>query len=226
MTRTVPQEYADAFACPSCEAQRLIPTKEKIIVCQQCLTGYRIVNGIPDFKLDHAISFKSQLNQKQRGLKAILTVMMGNEKDHSCEVLKRHCLVIGRLVSTASNMDVTIVSKVNPQAYINLDPHNQQLIEKYLSRQTKKETNVTRLNPLSPGAKVLGDFLRDPDFLLSDPSISKSHAVIYQDDVGVHLLDLYSKNGTYVNGYEVEACRLKNNDVVSVGTVSIKITLI
>ncbi len=221
---SIPKAYAEALQCPSCESLRLIPTKEKIIICQDCLTGYRVTNGVPDFRLEHAMSFRNRLNQKKTGLHASLTTVMGENKEQSVEVKYGHCVILGRLVNPSVNLDVTVVLKpVSQLTYSHLDPNNQQLIEKYLSR----GQSGTQVRDVGLGAKgkLLGNFTRDPDFLINDPSISRTHAVIYQDDQGLNVLDLYSKNGTYVNGYEVESCRLRHNDLISLGTASLKVSL-
>ncbi len=221
--QSLPRQYAEALICPSCGASRLIPTKEKIIICQDCFTGYRMQNGIPDFRLEYAISFKNKLRGKAKGIHAVVTILMGEDKDKSFEVKYGHCIVMGRKINPDLNMDVTVVVKPAQMMYSNLDSHNQQLIEKYLSKGQRKP--IAPDQAYSPNNKLLGNFVRNPDFLVGDPSISRAHSVIYQDDDGLNLLDLFSKNGSFVNGYEVESCRLRHNDVISLGVVSMKVSL-
>lgn len=210
------------FMCPACESARLLLTKERIIICQDCLTGYRLVGDIPDFRLDHAISFKRKVTQnKGDGISPVFTVLLGDEKNQSFDVKHGHCMVVGRRVNREDDNDYTYVGRPQQavQAYASLDPHNQRLVEKFLTRrQGAPEESI-----LGSQKRFLGSFVRDPDFLLSDASVSRSHAIVYQDDEGVHVLDLVSRNGTYVNGYEVELTKLKNNDVLNLGTASLRV---
>jgi transcriptional regulator with PAS, ATPase and Fis domain len=62
------------------------------------------------------------------------------------------------------------------------------------------------------------------DIRLDDPRVSRHHAVVRQhEDGGWVLSDLGSSNGTYVNGQRVLLpCRLRNGDVVKVGSTSLK----
>ncbi len=213
-------EYMQAFACPACQSPKLLLTKEKIIVCEECLNGYRLLGDIPDFRLDRAISFKRKINQGTRGLSPVLTVLMGEMKNQSLDVKLGHCVVLGRRVQDADN-DFTFVGKPNLQTYSHLDPHNHKLIEKFLTKKNQNTANQESI--LGSQKRFLGSFAREPDFLIADPSVSRSHAIVYQDNDGVHILDLMSKNGTYVNGYEVEFTKLNNNDVVSLGTASLRV---
>ena len=58
--KSLPKQYAEALICPSCGAERLIPTKEKIIICQACFTGFRVNEGVPDFRLEYSISLETK----------------------------------------------------------------------------------------------------------------------------------------------------------------------
>jgi hypothetical protein len=224
--KSLPKQYAEALICPSCGAERLIPTKEKIIICQACFTGFRVNEGVPDFRLEYSISFRNKVSAKRKGLQATLTVLMGDDKTDQADVKFGHCLILGRKVNPNQSIDMTVVMKpASQKTFSKLDPHNQHLIEKYLSRSQGEHFTPEQRQAFSAQNKFVGNFMRDPDFLLNDPSISRAHAVIYQDTNGINLLDLYSKNGTYVNGYEVESCRLRNNDLVSLGTASLRISL-
>ncbi|MBI2501574.1 MAG: FHA domain-containing protein, partial [Deltaproteobacteria bacterium] len=69
----------------------------------------------------------------------------------------------------------------------------------------------------------LGAFERKGDVTLADSSISRLHAMIFYDDLGVGILDLVSKNGTFVNGAEVESRLLQKGDVVLLGSTKLKL---
>ena len=63
---------------------------------------------------------------------------------------------------------------------------------------------------------------RDPQNLLciDDPSVSRRHCIFTQDDTGIKVRDLESRNGTQVNGTSVKEQILKDRDQVSVGDSS------
>jgi len=55
--------------------------------------------------------------------------------------------------------------------------------------------------PIRPGANTIGRHASD--ILLTDPSVSRSHAVIYAEDGAYYLEDVGSTNGTFVDGNQV-----------------------
>ena len=56
------------------------------------------------------------------------------------------------------------------------------------------------------------------DLQISDESMSREHAVVLRRNEGVHLRDLGSLNGTYVNRRRIESEeRLEDGDEVQVG---------
>lgn len=221
------KEHLDSFVCPNCQSSRLLPTKEKIIICQGCLTGYKMIGDVPDFRIEKSISFKKKIAEQKKGVNAVLTVMIGEDKNQSFDVKLGHCVVIGRKSTriTDESAEMTMVGRpedFQQQAFASLDPTTHQLIERYLSR-TSGQDNMRKDAVAQTKDRLLGSFVRDPDFTLGENSVSRSHAVVYQDETGVHLLDLVSKNGTYVNGCEIETSRLKDGDVVSLGTASLRV---
>jgi len=50
-----------------------------------------------------------------------------------------------------------------------------------------------------------------------DVTVSREHAVVEQRDDGVHIVDLSSLNGTYVNRERVEDALLSDGDELQVG---------
>lgn len=212
------------MSCPCCETGTLFLTKEKIIICRDCLKGFRVKDDVPDFRMDHAISFERKSEKKTTEADAVLiTILIGENKNQSIGLKNGHCVVLGRLLGSESDMDKTFVGKPNftqVEQFVRMDPDNQKLAEIYLKRNL---ADSEKKAPTAGHQRFLGDFLRDPDFMLPDAAVSRSHAVIFQDDEGVRVLDLVSRNGTFVNGKEVEFTVLKNNDVVSVGNTSMRV---
>jgi len=54
------------------------------------------------------------------------------------------------------------------------------------------------------------------DIHVSAPFISRFHAVVAKGDDGVHIIDLGSTNGTFVNGERVKRQRLSSGDIIKI----------
>ena len=183
--------------------------------------GFKIKDDVPDFRLDHAISFKRK-GKSSVQKRALISVIIGDSRNQNVELKSGHCIILGRLVSD-HNPDMTFVGKPDFNSlthFTRIDSDHEKLIEKYLD-QGKPKSQSPKKEAISP--RFLGDYVRDADFLIDDSAISRTHIILYQDDENVRILDLVSKNGTYVNGKEIESYALKNNDVLSVGTSSLRI---
>lgn len=71
--------------------------------------------------------------------------------------------------------------------------------------------------PLTKDTATLGRH-RNNDIVISDPKVSSFHARVDRSSDGHALLDLKSRNGSYVNGKRVEAQMLTSGDEIRVGT--------
>ncbi|HEX5785100.1 FHA domain-containing protein [Hydrogenophaga soli] len=60
------------------------------------------------------------------------------------------------------------------------------------------------------------------DVVIDNLAVSGEHAVLQMSGVDVHIEDLNSTNGTYVNGKAVKKQLLKHNDTIEVGKHKIK----
>ena len=69
---------------------------------------------------------------------------------------------------------------------------------------------------LGPGKVAVG---RHPesDIVLEDVTVSRQHSSFDSQEEALHVQDLGSTNGTYVNGRRVEAARLNPGDEVMIG---------
>jgi len=72
---------------------------------------------------------------------------------------------------------------------------------------------------LKPGDYLVG---RDPgcDVVVADPYVSRTHARIFYKDGKWYIVDLGSKNGTYVNGEDIkgrEAVELREGAEIVIG---------
>lgn len=63
------------------------------------------------------------------------------------------------------------------------------------------------------------------DIIINDPEVSSSHCQIQQIDNDYHLFDMNSTNGTYVNNNRIVKARLKNNDIIKIGSSILQFNL-
>ncbi len=74
----------------------------------------------------------------------------------------------------------------------------------------------------SGGTLVVGRALSS-DIPVLDPTISRRHAEVIWDGTGVHVKDLGSSNGTFLNGVKVEAAKLSPGDIITFGKVPFRL---
>lgn len=86
-----------------------------------------------------------------------------------------------------------------------------------LVEQGKAETSF----PLSKDSSTLGRH-RNNDIVVADPKVSSFHARVDRTAEGHLILDLKSRNGTFVNGRRVENSPLKTDDEIRVGTARLR----
>ena len=72
------------------------------------------------------------------------------------------------------------------------------------------------------GTLVVGRALTS-DIPVLDPTISRRHAEVACDENGVHVRDLGSSNGTFLNGVKVDTARLAPGDIVTFGKVPFRL---
>jgi len=75
--------------------------------------------------------------------------------------------------------------------------------------------------PLKSGPNTIGRS-RENDIVLHDASLSRAHARIDVEEGGSSVLDLGSRNGTFVSGLRVLQCRLKHGDTVQLGELPLR----
>lgn len=214
------KELFECLACPSCAGQ-IVETKERVLVCPACLLGFRVYEGVPDLSLERAISLRKTALKENESRRAIFQIVVGL-KHAPLELRPGHCVILGRFLLGDNQTDATIVARHRSTGEI--DPHTLKLIEKYLTR--GKDKDVLLRETLSSVPGLLGDFKRDADYLLDDSIISRRHALLYYDEKGLWVVDLVSKNGTYVNGKEIEHAKLRHNDILSLGGVSLRLAIL
>jgi len=214
-------ELLAILACPRCQQRVTLTDDGRGLVCQACHIAYPIRNGVPVMLPEESVPLRGGEHTSEIDLfsesaeKAVFGVVEGKNKGEKVELVKGTCRAIGR---SLDDMERTRVLAVD--ASIHLDDTHKKLVTQYLARQFQK-------SPAAPksveGQETIGNFIRGPDFQLQDGIVSRLHAMLFYDGSGtVGILDLVSRNGTYVNGAEVESKTLKKGDLITIGSTKIR----
>jgi len=67
-----------------------------------------------------------------------------------------------------------------------------------------------------PGSKTIGRS-KGNDIVIPDVFASRHHALLVETPIGTEIRDIYTVNGTFVNGVRVESAVLSDGDVVTIG---------
>lgn len=225
---TVSPEMLEFIVCPQCSGD-LRYTREQVLFCIRCRVCYPVESGIPDLSPEAALSLSNDGKIIPREIAAFFTVDKGKDSGLQFRLKRGSCKAIGRKVEDEAQ---TLV--FNADFTMTLDDHTKKLISNYLSktsgnagkkRGAERENQPPEGQPGLGGQSGLGGFKRLPDLVLNDPAASRLHAMVFHDDEGqVGILDLVSKNGTFVNGREVETCLLKEGDEVTIGATKIVVS--
>src|SRR3989338_6586794 len=113
-------------------------------------------------------------------------VVGGPDQTMTFDLEKKTCRALGRAVT-----DPNKTSVLNVDLTLSIDSDTKGLILQYIQRQFRKP-------PEAKGeglpANQLGDFRRATDVVFKDQTLSRLHAMLFYDEVGVGILDLVSKN--------------------------------
>jgi hypothetical protein len=139
---------------------------------------------------------------------AIFEISEGNHKGEVIKLPVGTCKAIGRSLDDLNKTEVFSLDFT-----MSLDDFTKKLILNYVSQKYHTEQ---KSDQETAGDKI-GGFKRLPDLILNDPAISRLHAMMFHDEKGAGILDLVSKNGTYINGDEIESKTLQDGDLIAVG---------
>jgi hypothetical protein len=106
---------------------------------------------------------------------------------------------------------------VDPRAAPYLDNARRMSVARLVLKTTGKED---RSFPMSRDSSTLGRH-RNNDIVITDPKVSSFHARIDRTTEGHVLVDLGSRNGSFVNGRRVSNQALANGDELRVGTAKL-----
>lgn len=204
------------LACPQCRGKLALVDVDTALLCDRCKIKYPVHDGIPVMLVEEAIDIRSgtKMPSAAKPLKiprVSFKVTSGPDLGLSFQLEHATCKAMGR-----ASFDPNKTTVFNVDVALALDESTKSLILNYVAKQFKKSAAAN-----SPQVDKLGQFRRTSDVILTDSTLSKLHAMIFADESGVSVLDLVSKNGTYVNGEEVESRILKKGDAIELGETTI-----
>ena len=198
-------ELVQNLVCPQCKGG-LHYTREEVLLCVVCRLCYPLVDGVPQLLMSEAMPLGPEGQIIPREEIATFVVESGPEEGQAFTLEKGTCKAIGRHIDDAFKTQI-----FNTDFTMSLDDHTQKLIGNYFSKHlSKKKKTPSKFSEL-------GSFRRTPDLILTDPGISRLHAMVFYVEENVGLVDLVSRNGTFVNGREVETLLLKAGDSIQMG---------
>ncbi|MBX7147736.1 FHA domain-containing protein [bacterium] len=201
----------ELICCPQCRGD-LHYTKENVFVCVKCLVCYPYDGKTLRLTQAQALPLdKSGKILEKRSL-GVLQVQPSSGGPFQARLTLGSCMVVGRKLDDPHE---TLVF----DAHFNmvLDDNTKKIVSNYMAKATKAKPEKKAFD--SPGK--LGAYERLSDLVLTDPLVSRLHAMLFYDEKGVGVLDLVSQNGTFINNQEVEMGLMKVGDVMTVGKTTI-----
>lgn len=199
----------DVLVCIQCHGELALTDGKRALWCEACTLKFPIRDGVPQMRLDEAMSLQSMDDAgHEHAQQPVAQFMMtaGPRKGQRMALMRGTCKAVGR-ASAAVQRGGSLVSDVT----LSLDDATRKRIYQYVRTQFRREVGE---------AEEHFGFRRTGDIVLSDTSVSRLHAMFFYDTAGVGVLDLVSRNGTYVNGEEVESRLLAIGDEVTIGTAT------
>lgn len=212
---SVRQELLDILICPRCQGDVSYDSGKAGIICGKCELIYPVQNGIPVMLEDEAFPIREEgeamTTSAGKRTMAVFEITEGKNKGQVVKLPAGTCKAIGRSLD-----DINKTQVFSMDFTMALDDFTKKLILNYIAKKSPQDKKAAQDNTATTDR--IGSFKRLPDLVLDDPAISRLHAMIFHDQNGAGVLDLVSKNGTFVNGEEVESKSLQNGDLVEVGS--------
>ncbi len=207
------KKLLEILVCPQCKGSLTVIEGGHALVCNGCQLKYPVRDDIPVMLIDEAVDLRvgTLAGSKQTGGAPVSTfrIISGPNKGLTFHLEKFTCKAIGRAIS-----DPNKTTMFNVDVSLSLDEGTKGLIQHYVTRQF----NDAKGSVTDSG---VGSFKRTSDVVLDDTSISRLHAMLFYGDAGVGVLDLVSKNGTFVGGQEIESHILKKGEAIEMGETKI-----
>lgn len=229
----MPTKLLDILVCPQCKGKLAQVEGGQGLLCKNCQLKYPVKDSIPIMLPEEAFNMRTGDKTAPSLTRDVPTspthapvgtatqvflhrvqfrVVQGPDEGMSFDLSMGVCRAMGR----ASADTGKTTSVLNVDWAITLDEEIKNLILEYTSQQFRKSKPVKTGDP-----HHLGAFRRGPDVIFNDNTLSRLHAMLFFDQTGIGVLDLVSKNGTFVNGEEIESRLLKKGDAIEVGETKV-----
>ena len=199
------------LVCPRCRTSLIEKDDGRFVECSSCKLKFPVRDGVPVLILNDALNSAIDVRGSKGSavfMPIKFKVIDGPDAGFTFQLDHRTCRAIGR---AEVDVDKTSVFKVD--VALELDESAKRMVHQYVGRQFRKFGGIsiddTKDSDIS--------FRRTSDIILTDPSLSRLHAMFFYDDVGLGVLDLVSKNGTFINGQEVESKLISKGDSIEMG---------
>ncbi|MCE9624732.1 MAG: FHA domain-containing protein [Deltaproteobacteria bacterium] len=208
---TVRPELLEILVCPRCQGKVSYDSGKQAILCMKCELLYPVQNDVPVMLEDEAFPIRQggeSMTGSGKRVVAVFEITEGKNKGQIVKLPEGTCKAIGRSLD-----DINKTQVFSMDFTMSLDDFTKKLIMNYIAKKSPQDKKIAQ----ETSTDSIGSFKRLPDLVLDDPAISRLHAMMFHDSNGAGVLDLVSKNGTFVNGEEVESKSLQNGDLVEVG---------
>lgn len=211
---TIPKDLVSLLVCPISLGPVRLSTDEKWVVCPQSQMQYPIRDGVPIMIAEEGVRMGQIADEEEVPVSSeneiLIYIAEGKNKGLEVSLPLGGCRAIGRSLDDMESTQVFDSSGI-----VGLDDNTKQLVLTYVTKQFQASQQDV--------AGDIGAFRRMPDISLSDSAVSRLHAMVFHGPNGVGILDLVSKNGTFVNGAEIESKFISSEDVVTIGSSKIRI---
>lgn len=220
------QRLLEILVCVQCKGTLVLVEGGRGLLCEGCQLKYPVRDDVPVLLMEEALDMKSGQRGnapatapsqtpkdpttspsigRPTGTRAQFRITAGQNVGQEIALEPGTCKAIGRAIN-----DPNKTTMFHVDVALALDEGTRNLIQQYVTKQFR------RAAPAGSKPSDLG-FRRTGDIVINDVAVSRLHAMIFFDEVGVGMLDLVSKNGTYVNGEEIESRLLRPGDTIEIG---------
>lgn len=209
----ISQQLLDILVCPQCKGSLSMVEGGRGLLCEACQLKYPVRDNIPMMSVEEAVDLRKASSKASEARFANVPAKTFKIIDGPNQGLVFHlemgtCKAVGRAMT-----DPNQTAMFSVDLTLTLDESTKGLVLKYVTKQFRTAEKVKS----EDGEGGIGAFKRTSDITLDDSAVSRLHAMLFYDEVGVGILDLVSKNGTFVNGEEVESRLLRKGDAIEIG---------
>lgn len=233
----------DILICPQCKGKLAQVEGGQGLLCKHCQLKFPVRDGIPVMLVEEAFDMRTGAQGQSRlppqaipkaapapaaaatapvavkpsapvggtqifSHKVGFRVVSGPDEGMKFDLSRGACRALGRALADTSKTTVISVDWA-----ISLDDETKGLIFQYIAQQFRKPIRTEDQQKKDQ----VGSFKREADVIFKDTTLSRLHGMIFFDEIGIGILDLVSKNGTFVNGEEIESRLLKKGDTIEMG---------